>query len=199
MESPCECGFEPPGFIKHGVSYSGSLKKLRFSGIDCSCIHHYEGPFINYVRVPRRELKKSLYTLTFGRGQNHSYVIFSKSIFILEIVRSSGLARIIFHLRLEGKKRIKMSGFSVTDPFLTTFYYVEKQNGILCKNRGLKNLTCLYMEVGGSKITKIILTYLMNGSIYFENILPQSDLNPRTLVSGQVRLLIPTSSLFKVG
>ena len=26
--------------------------------------------------------------------------------------------------------------FSVTDPFLTTFYYVEKLNGILRKNRG---------------------------------------------------------------
>ena len=26
--------------------------------------------------------------------------------------------------------------FSVTDPFLTTFYYVEKRNGILRKNRG---------------------------------------------------------------
>ena len=25
---------------------------------------------------------------------------------------------------------------SVTDPFLTTFYYVEKRNGILHKNRG---------------------------------------------------------------
>ena len=25
--------------------------------------------------------------------------------------------------------------FSVTDPFLTTFYYVEKRNGILRKNR----------------------------------------------------------------
>ena len=29
-----------------------------------------------------------------------------------------------------------MSCFSVTDPFLTIFYYVEKQNGILHKNRG---------------------------------------------------------------
>ena len=34
------------------------------------------------------------------------------------------------------KKRIRMSCFSVTDPFLTTFYYDEKQNGILHKNRG---------------------------------------------------------------
>ena len=66
-------------------------------------------------------------------------------------MRSSGLAGIIFHLRLEGKKLIRMScfftcftsfdlrqtgSFSVTDPFLTTFYYVEKRNGILRKNRG---------------------------------------------------------------
>ena len=40
--------------------------------------------------------------------------------------------------------------FSVTDPFLTTFYYVEKLNAILRKNRGrgLKNLTYPYMGVG---------------------------------------------------
>ena len=62
-------------------------------------------------------------------------------------MRSSGLAGIIFHLRLEGEKRIRMicfftcfdlrqtGSFSVTDPFLT-FYYVEKGNGILRKNRG---------------------------------------------------------------
>ena len=55
---------------------------------------------------------------------------------------------IIFHLRLEGKRRKKdelfftcfdlrqTGSFSVTDPFLTTFYYVEKGNGILRKNRG---------------------------------------------------------------
>ena len=41
--------------------------------------------------------------------------------------------------------------FSVTDPFLTTFYYVQKLNGILRKNGGggLKNLMYPYMEVGG--------------------------------------------------
>ena len=43
--------------------------------------------------------------------------------------------------------------FSVTDPFLTTLYYVEKRNGILRKNRGkgLKHLTYPYMRVGGVK------------------------------------------------
>ena len=30
----------------------------------------------------------------------------------------------------------KIGSFSVTDTFLTTFYYVEKRNGILRKNRG---------------------------------------------------------------
>ena len=47
-----------------------------------------------------------------------------------------------------------MSFFSVTDPFLTTFYYVEKGNGILCKSRedGFeKNYVPLH---GGSKIAK---------------------------------------------
>ena len=60
---------------------------------------------------------------------------------MLEIARPSGLAGIMFHLRLEGKKRIRMSCFcylvvlilcqtgcfSVTD-FCLTFYYVEKRN-----------------------------------------------------------------------
>ena len=46
---------------------------------------------------------KNLYILLLWEGgQTHSYVIFSKS--ILEIARLSGLAGIIFHLRLEGKK-----------------------------------------------------------------------------------------------
>ena len=59
----------------------------------------------------------------------------------------------IFYLRQTGS-------FSVTDPFLTTFYYVEKRNGILRKSRGrgLKNLTYPNVGVGGSKIAKIILT-----------------------------------------
>ena len=33
--------------------------------------------------------------------------------------------------------RLRQTGsFSVTDPFLTTFYYVEKLNGIIRKNKG---------------------------------------------------------------
>ena len=52
-------------------------------------------------------MEKSLNTLTLGR------VYFPSRYFILEIARSSGLAGIIFHLRLEGR----MSCFSVTDPF----------------------------------------------------------------------------------
>ena len=58
--------------------------------------------FINYVRVPREGWvwKKSLHTLTLGRGggQTHSYVIFPSRYYILEIVRSSDLAGIIFRL-----------------------------------------------------------------------------------------------------
>ena len=48
------------------------------------------------------------------------------------------------------QQHIRMSCFSVTDPFLTTFYYVEKLNGI--EGRGLKNLTYPYMGVGGQKL-----------------------------------------------
>ena len=51
--------------------------------------------------------------------------------------------------------------FSVTDPFLTTFYYVEKLNGILLKNRGEgfeKSYVCLHGVGGGSKMAKIMLT-----------------------------------------
>ena len=52
--------------------------------------------------------------------------------------------------------------FSVTDPFLTTFYYVEKRNGILCKNRG-EGFEKSYVRLHGgreegSKTAKIMLT-----------------------------------------
>ena len=50
-------------------------------------------------------LEKSLHTLTWGECEIHSYVIFSKSIFYIS------LAGIIFHLRLESKKRFTMSSF----------------------------------------------------------------------------------------
>ena len=46
-----------------------------------------------------------------------------------------------------------MSCFSVTDPFLTIFYYVEKRNVILRKNKGggsWKNLYILLLWGGGS-------------------------------------------------
>ena len=46
---------------------------------------------------------------------------------------------------------IRQTGsFSVTDPFLTRFYYVEKRNGILGKNggEGFQNLTYPYMGEG---------------------------------------------------
>ena len=47
-----------------------------------------------------------------------------------------------------------MSCFSVTDPFLTTFYYVEKRNVILRKNRGErfeKSYVPLHGGRGGGK------------------------------------------------
>ena len=51
--------------------------------------------------------------------------------------------------------------FSVTDPFLTTFYYVEKRSGILRMNKGegfKKSYIPLHGVRGGKKIAKIILT-----------------------------------------
>ena len=85
-----------------------------------------KGSFINYVRVLRERgggLDKSLHTFTFGEGgQTHSYVIFSKSIFYIRNRAVLWFGGIIFHLCLEGKKRIGMSCFSVNDPFLSIFY-----------------------------------------------------------------------------
>ena len=51
-------------------------------------------------------------------------------------------------MRLEGKKR-----FSVTDPFLTTFYFVEKRNGILRKHRG-EGFEKSYVPLHGSRGVK---------------------------------------------
>ena len=51
--------------------------------------------------------------------------------------------------------------FSVTDHFLTTFYYVEKRNRILRKSMGEgfeKSYIPLPGVGGGLKIAKIILT-----------------------------------------
>ena len=51
--------------------------------------------------------------------------------------------------------------FSVNDPFLTTFYYVEKLNGILRKNKGEgfeKSYVRLNRGREVSKIAKIMLT-----------------------------------------
>ena len=67
-------------------------------------------------------------------------------------MRSSGLAGIIFHLRLEGKKCIRMSCFSVTS-YLTLFYYVEKGNGILRKNRG-EGFEKSYVPLQGGRVVK---------------------------------------------
>ena len=49
-----------------------------------------------------------------------------------------------------------MSCFSLTDPFLTIFYYLEKQNGILRKNReeGFGKSYITLHGVGGQKSSK---------------------------------------------
>ena len=61
------------------------------------------------------------------------------------------MAGIIFHLRLEGKKGIRLSSFSVADPFLTTCYYVEKRIGILRKNRG-EGFEKSYVPLHGGRV-----------------------------------------------
>ena len=57
-----------------------------------------KGPLIKYIRIPRE-------------GGSNSFLYFPSQYFILEIARSKGLARIIFHLYLEGKNCIRMSFF----------------------------------------------------------------------------------------
>ena len=42
--------------------------------------------------------------------------------------------------------------FSVTDPFLTTFYCVEERNGILRKNKGESFEKSYVLSHGGSEV-----------------------------------------------
>ena len=93
-------------------------------------------------------LEKSLHPLTLGWGSLKPIITqyFPCRYVILEIARSSGLAGIIFHLRLEGKKRISMSCFLLVLQRMNNVKY----NFIMLKNemesyvrigrRGLKNL-----------------------------------------------------------
>ena len=93
-------------------------------------------------------------------GQTHSYVIFLKTIFYIRNRAVKWFSRDHISFASGRQKSIRMSCFIVTDHFLTTFYYVEKRNGILRKNRerGLKNLTYPYMGgMGVSKISKFTL------------------------------------------
>ena len=46
-----------------------------------------------------------------------------------------------------------MSYFNVTDPFPTTFYYVEKLNGILRKNRG-EGFEKSYVPLHGGRVSQ---------------------------------------------
>ena len=65
---------------------------------------------------------------------------FPSRYFILEIARSSGLAGIIFHLRLEGKKRIGMSCFLLVLQRLDSVKY----NFIMFRNEMES-----YVRIGG--------------------------------------------------
>ena len=80
----------------------GSIYSLRLLLMLEGTTTVHEGPFINYVRVPRGEggLEKSLHTLTLGEGdQTHSYVIFSKANWIGRILRRNCL----LHDAIEGQ------------------------------------------------------------------------------------------------
>ena len=112
-------------------------------------------------------MEKFLHTLTLGRGANPFlcnnflvdilYFSLAGSYFIcvwkVKSIRM-GCFFTCFDLRQTGS-------FSVTDPFLTTFCYFEKRNGILRNNReeGFeKSYVPLHGVGGGVKIAKIILT-----------------------------------------
>ena len=92
-------------------------------------------------------------------------------IFIIEIARSSGLAGITFHLRLEGKKRFRMSCFffnSITKMNSVKYNFImlknEMESYVRITGEELeKSYVPLHGDRGGSKIAKIILTLLMNG------------------------------------
>ena len=69
---------------------------------DASSGRHW-GPFINYVRVPRERGVRKISTYSyFGEGVKLILTqYFPSRYFKAEIARSSGLAGIIFHLRLD--------------------------------------------------------------------------------------------------
>ena len=54
----------------------------------------------------------------------------------------------------KNKNDLSQTGsFSVTHPFLTTFYYVEKRNGILRKNKG-EVFEKSYVPLHGDRVVK---------------------------------------------
>ena len=99
-----------------------------------------------------------------GRGQTHSYVIFSKSIFYIRnrVVKWFGRYHILFESGR--KKSIRMSCFLLILQRMNSVKYNfsmlknEMESYVRIGGRGLKNLTYPYMGIGGSKIAKIILT-----------------------------------------
>ena len=58
--------------------------------------------------------------------------------------------KIMYLIKIKIFDLLQTGSFSVTGPFLTTFYYVEKQNGILLKNRG-KGFEKSYVRLHGGR------------------------------------------------
>ena len=73
--------------------------------------------------------------------------------FILEIKRSSGLAGIIFHLRLEGKKGIRMS---------CIWLVLQRMNSVKYNLIVLKNEMESYVRIGGRGLKNLTYPYILS-------------------------------------
>ena len=64
------------GFLTNLESNKEARPAVGLLTIKCSMLHSIgcKGPFINYVRVPREGLEKSLHTLTLGRGWSNPFL-----------------------------------------------------------------------------------------------------------------------------
>ena len=108
-----------------------------------------------------RGLEKALHTLTLERGSNP----FLRNILQVDILYYKSRDQVLwqgshFICVWKVKNCIRMSCFSITDPFFNMLLLLknEMESYVRIGGRGLKNLTYPYMGVGGVKITKIILT-----------------------------------------